>query len=690
MHDRPDQATLSVRGLEVAYRVRGRPHTVLRDLSFDIAHGESFGLVGESGCGKSTSAMTIVRHLAANASIPRGEVLVNGENTLTMTRARLREVRAKEISMVYQEPGRALNPSMRIKGQMSEVYRLMGLGPQDARDAAMDMLRRVQIATPDRVFAAYPHELSGGMQQRVIIAMALATNPSLLILDEPTTALDATVGAEVLDIVQELRRELGTSVLLISHNLALVSQMCDRVGVLYAGLLVDQGAAKDVFANPNHPYTASLLDCIPDTTTARDGKPLASIPGALPKLGERLVGCPYSDRCPLSDDRCRSEEPPTERIGDRTFRCFHHDRAQEGGRAEDGAAVAPRTGAIDYAATPLLTVSNASKTFPTGSGTFKAVDDISLDIWSGETLGIVGESGSGKSTLGRIIMGLVEPDAGGTITHHPPPATETRVRSAPQMVFQNPDASLNRRHRVSYILGRSIRKLGSGHVRNLPAAVAKLAADFSIASEQLDKRPLRLSGGQKQRVAIARSFAGDPALVVCDEPTSALDVSVQASVLNLFMRLQAQNDVAYMFITHDLGVVRYVSDRIAVMYLGQIIEIGPAEDVFAGPHHPYTEVLLSAVPTLSGPQRERIRMAAMPPTSRRPSTGCPFQDRCPRKIGPVCETDTPPFRDLGADHRVLCHHDAPDLPTAAGSGMAPADTSESTGDHRAARLSEGT
>lgn len=662
MSDKAGPPTLSIRGLEVAYRIRGREQTVLRDLSFDIGRGESFGLVGESGCGKSTTVMTIVRHLAPNARVRQGEVLLSGENILEMDRERLREVRAKDISVVYQEPGRALNPSMRIEHQITEVYRLAGLSPQDARDAAAEMLRRVQITGTDRIFASYPHQLSGGLQQRVVIAMALATKPSLLILDEPTTALDATVGAEVLDIVEELRRGLGISVLLISHNLALVSRMCDRVGVLYAGLLVDQGPSDQVFARPRHPYTSALLDCIPDTTTAKDGRPLLSIPGSLPRAGEVRAGCPYAVRCPLADERCRIEEPAAETVGCRSFRCFHHDRVRASVRDGEEQVEMQRSGGVDYAAPPVLRLSDASKTFMSGTGSFKALDGVSLEIWPGETLGVVGESGSGKSTLGRVIMGLVEPDPGCRIEYR---GGKTGVHSPPQMVFQNPDASLNRRHKVSYILRRSIRKLGAGRFRDLAAAVARLAADFRIDPEQLNKRPLRLSGGQKQRVAIARSFAGDPALVICDEPTSALDVSVQASVLNLLMALQAGNGVSYLFITHDLGVVRYVSDRIAVMYLGQIVEIGPADAVFRGPHHPYTEVLLSAVPTLSGPQRERIRMIEIPSVSRRPVRGCLFQDRCPRKIGPVCETSAPPFRDIGPGHRVRCHLERAALPTVA-------------------------
>ncbi len=657
---------LAVRGLEIAYEVRGREHTVLRDLNFEIARGESFGLVGESGCGKSTAAMSIVRHLASNARVRHGEIALNGEDILSMSEARLREVRASAISMVYQEPGRALNPSMRIERQISEVYETVGLGAQDARSASLDMMQRVQISSPDRVLKAYPHELSGGMQQRVLIAMALATNPSLLILDEPTTALDATVGAEVLDIVENLRRELGTSVLLISHNLALVGQMCDRVGVLYSGLLVDEGASRKVFDKPNHPYTAALLACVPDTTNVPGRQRLASIPGSLPVPGERLVGCPYSDRCPLADDRCRVEEPPNTTIDGRTFRCFHHERAAAILPVDENPSDPQAVRRVDYDTSPLLIIRNASKTYGAGSDAFKAVNDISLDIWPGETLGVVGESGSGKSTLGRMILGLVNPDAATQIDYRQTAggSRAQRPRSAPQMVFQNPDASLNRRHTVRHILGRSITKLSGRKGRDLPLAVEKLAQDFKLGRQHLEMLPPRLSGGQKQRVAIARAFAGDPALVVCDEPTSALDVSVQASVLNLLMNLQAVNEVAYLFITHDLGVVRYVSNRIAVMYLGQILEVGPAADVLEGPHHPYTEVLLSAVPSLFGPGNSRVRMAGMPSDARRPTAGCPFQTRCPRKIGPICETEAPPHLRVGPRHTILCHLPPSDLPTA--------------------------
>ena len=404
--------TLAVRGLEVAYRVAGRDRTVLRDLSFEIGRGESFGLVGESGCGKSTTAMSIMRHLADNARVAQGEIAVNGANVLTMNREQLRETRSRTISMVYQEPGRALNPTMRVERQLSEVFELMGLSGPRLRTASLEMLEQVQISSPERVLRAYPHELSGGMQQRIVIAMALAKKPSLLILDEPTTALDATVGAEVLEVVRSIRSELGTSVLLISHNIALVNQMCDRVGVLYSGLLVDEGPAQQVFSDPYHPYTAALLACIPGTDAVKGVQPLASIPGSLPVLGEVLTGCPYSARCPLADDRCRECEPPARTLNGQTFRRFHPEAVASA--ANDVRAPLDASGfeAVDRGARPLLRVANASKTYGKGSDSFKAVNQVSLDIWAGETLGVVGESGSGKSTLGRLVLGSISADPG--------------------------------------------------------------------------------------------------------------------------------------------------------------------------------------------------------------------------------------------------------------------------------------
>lgn len=659
--------TLAVRDLGVSYIVGAIERPVLRSFSFDIAPGESFGLVGESGCGKSTAAMSIVRHLAPNAQVRGGSVHLNGDDVFAMGRERLRHMRGQDVSVVYQEPGRALNPSMKIADQLDEVFRLSGLGREEAREQSKEMLTRVQISSPDRVLTSYPHQLSGGMQQRVVIAMALSTNPSLLILDEPTTALDATVGAEVLEIVSGLRQELGTSVLLISHNLALVSQMCDRVGVLYSGLLVDEGPSKRVFERPRHPYTAGLLECIPGPHHHKHKARLASIPGALPGPGEALIGCPFSSRCPLADDRCRTEEPPLVTLEDRQFRCFHHDKANLSVQALEEAPISAMY-SVDYDRQPLLSIDGATKTYGRGEHAFRAVNDISLSLWTGETLGIVGESGSGKSTLARMIMGLVESDAGSAITvggqtvQSGGRAHSADQNRSTQIVFQNPDAALNRRHSVRHILGRSITKLSGKPRKSLDGEVEKLAASFKLGPQHLSVRPMRLSGGLKQRVAIARAFAGNPALVVCDEPTSALDVSVQASILNLLMDLQSDTEVSYLFVTHDLGVVQYVADRIAVMYLGQVMEIGPSAKVLNGPHHPYTEVLQSAVSTMGTAQPERLRMQGEPPDARKPPTGCPFQTRCPVKIGKICEEERPALNVLSTGHAVRCHLPEAELP----------------------------
>jgi len=514
--------------------------------------------------------------------------------------------------------------------------------------------------------------------------MALATDPALLILDEPTTALDSTVGAEVMEIVSTLRAELGTSVLLISHNLALVAQMCERVGVMYAGRIVEEGPTADVFARPDHPYTAGLLACIPgaghDKRTAR----LATIPGTMPAPGAALVGCHYADRCALATEECRTAEPP---IVARTAahrrpagitngggepeaaphysRCFHVDEVAALPTSV-AASVAPN--AIDYTAPAYLTLRDLAKTYGTGSAAFRALRGVDLSLWRGETLGVVGESGSGKTTLGRIIMGLTSADAGAAATMDGAPLdtlgrkrARRQVRDL-QIVFQNPDSALNRRHSIRRILGRSIAKLDDDRSTPLRQKVARLAADFTLSERFLGVRPKQLSGGLKQRVAIARAFAGRPHVVVCDEPTSALDVSVQASILNMLVDKQFGTDVAYLFVSHDLAVVQYISDRIAVLYLGQLMEVGPTAALMTGGHHPYTEVLLSAVPAIDGTRRERARLEGQPPDARKPPTGCPFQTRCPQKIGAICEEEAPALRKLGDGHYTACHLPEDELP----------------------------
>jgi peptide/nickel transport system ATP-binding protein len=655
---------LSVSHVDIAYKVRRQDQTVVRDVSFHVARGESFGLVGESGCGKSTIALAIVRYLARNGRVSGGTIEIDGRDVLAMGKSELRELRANNVSMVYQEPGRALNPSIHVGRQVAEVYEIAGMGRKPALQRAQEMLEKVRISDPAGVMGRYPHQLSGGMLQRVVIAMALASKPSLLILDEPTTALDATVEAEVLDLIRGLRSEFDTSLLFISHNLAVIAQMCDRVGVLYAGELVEEGQAQEVFSDARHPYTVGLLRSIPrrdarKRDTSRRAT-LATIPGSLPAPGSVPIGCIFAARCGLADDRCRSETPPLYEIGGgRGSRCHYHERAQTVPSAEPAElAELP----VHAARTePLVRVRDASKTFHMSGQTVRGLFGVDLEIMPGETVGLVGESGSGKTTLARVLLGIIPPDQGAEIEldGHPlgPLARSRRPedQKALQIVFQNPDSALNRRHSVRHLISRSLSKLGGYGGDALKARLLSLIGSVKLAERYLPMRPSQLSGGLKQRVAIARAFAGDPRIVVCDEPTSALDVSVQAAILNLLTDLQQRKEVAYLFISHDLGVVRYLADRIAVLYLGRIMELGPADQVFSGPHHPYTEALLSAVPSLDHTKRSRIRLEGEIPSAADPPAGCPFHTRCPRKIGEICETTEPELREEQPGHGIRCH-----------------------------------
>ncbi|RWP12526.1 ABC transporter ATP-binding protein [Mesorhizobium sp.] len=652
---------LELTDLSVAYRVAGRNRAVLRNLSLTIGQGEAYGLVGESGCGKSTVALTVVRYLPRNGSITGGAISLDGQDVMKLDAEALRRARAESVSMVYQDPGKALNPSIRVGRQLTEIFELGGISGQAATDRAIAMLNRVRISDPTSVMQRYPHQLSGGMQQRVAIAMALANDPSMLILDEPTTGLDATVEAEVLDLIARLRQELSASILFISHNLAVVSNMCDRVGVLYAGILVEEGPTEVVFNDPRHPYTVALLRCLPRGGQRKDQGRLDTIPGFLPGIGADIKGCAFADRCALADDRCRTELPPLYDLGDerggRLSRCFHHDKAQALPRATPS-DVAP---APKVAAAPVLRVAGLNKTYASHGHALRAVKDVSLDLRPGETLGLVGESGSGKTTFARLLLGLVPPDAGGTIELEGKalaPRLENRSDDqvkAMQIVFQNPDSALNRSHSIRHLIGRALKRLAGLSGKALEARLNDLVRSVRLTDRHLAVKPRQLSGGLKQRVAIARAFAGDPRIVVCDEPTSALDVSVQAAILNLLADLQSKEDVSYIFISHDLGVVRYLSDKIAVLYLGRIMELGPSEQVFSGPHHPYTEALLSAVPKLDQTETARIRLDGEIPSATNPPSGCVFHTRCPRKIGPICEQQEPPLSEAQPGHSIRCH-----------------------------------
>lgn len=687
-----DTPALDVRDLEVTFHRRGRRLPVLKGVTLKIERGQAYGLVGESGCGKTTLAMAAMRYLAANGTLDNGRVLVDGQDVSELSEEALRKWRGGKVAMVYQDPTQALSPAMKIGAQLAEVFHYHeGLDKKAALEKARESLRRVAIPDPDATLRRYPFELSGGQQQRVVIAMALAVNPQLLILDEPTTGLDATVEAEILDLIEELRGRINAAILLITHNLGLVVRLCERVGVLYAGRLVEEGPAKDVFTDPRHPYTMGLLRCVPRFGMNKTDAALQTIPGTLPALGDPLQGCVYSARCPMAQPVCVRREPD--------FFAWPSD-APERGRAEaeavpaDPAAYSPHhaepVGTSDRHArcyfcaetpdmphlTPVLATSldergadegdvldidSMVRTFKDGRRQLTAVADVSLSLRKGETFGLVGESGSGKTTLAKCVTGLIPADSGtimfegGVLKSTASKRSQDALRAI-QMVFQNPDSTLNPAWSTRSILTRAVRKLGGAKEGSVRAKVDKLSADVRVEPRFLFQKPTELSGGQKQRVAIARAFAGDPHLVICDEPASALDVSVQASILNLLVELQTNEQTSYVFISHDLAVVRYISDRIGVMYLAELIEVGAAADVFSPPHHPYTEALLSSIPRLDfEKQRERIPLRGTMPSLADPPSGCRFHTRCHRFLGDICVNQVPPDMEAGDGHTYRCH-----------------------------------
>ncbi|WP_018716727.1 ABC transporter ATP-binding protein [Arhodomonas aquaeolei] len=644
---------LAFDGLSIAYRRRGRWHEAVSDVDLAIAPGEAYGLVGESGCGKSTLAMAAMGYLPDNARVSAGGIRIAGEDLAALDAEGLRRLRGGTVAAVYQSPGTALNPALTVGEQIAEVYRLhRGFGHRAAWDAAAAMLERVQIPDGHRVRNNYPYQLSGGMQQRVVIAMGLAGDPDLLVLDEPTTALDTTVQAEILALFEGLRAELDVALLFISHNLGVVQAVCDRVGVMYAGELVEEGPAETLFHDPRHPYTAGLIACIPDFDAA--GRPLRPIPGAPPEPGERPAGCVFAPRCPVARDDCRGTRPPLAATGPgRASRCLYPDDTPA---VDRGAGAATGTHAGGGTGDAVLRAEGLHLTL----GGVPILRDVDVTLRRGETLALVGESGSGKTSLARVLTGLARPRAG-TVSRSGRGGAAVQPL---QMVFQSPDGTLNPSHRIGFILARAIRRLAGLGRRaareRVPGLMRAAALDPALAR----RRGGQLSGGQRQRVAIARAFAGTPDAVVLDEPTSALDVSVQAAILELLRGLRDRQGVAYLFITHDLAVVRHLADRVAVMYLGVIVEEGPADAVLGGPCHPYTEALIAAVPRgRRRPSRPRLTGTNPGPAAR--PAGCPFHTRCPHVMD-ICRTEAPPRREPHAGHGVHCHLEIPALPRPAG------------------------
>lgn len=675
----PDPTTpvLQIEDLHVAYRAETSWVDVVSGVSLTIGRGETFGLVGESGCGKSTLAFSIMNYLGRNGRIRRGKVYFQGQDLSALTAIEQRQLWGRRIAMVYQNPQAALNPALPIGRQITEVlYYQAGMEERAARLQAQAMLEKVHMPNPAAVMQRYPHQLSGGMQQRVVIAMALITNPDLLIMDEPTTGLDVTTEAVVLDLVNELKHLFDAAILYISHDLRVVARVCNRVGVMYAGQLVESGAVADVFAQPRHPYTRDLLACIPRLDQHYRQGTLAAIPGRVPLPGERPAGCVYHPRCRYVREQCRQGVPELSGTLHRV-RCFFADEllahTTEATREtiRPGEPPAQPTQPIIPPPQPLLTVEQLHKTYDQGrklehlfrpqASPVRAVADVSFTIAAGTTFALVGESGCGKTTLGRCIVGLLTPGGGrivfqGEDATRPTERRSVAQRQGMQMVFQHPDASLNPRHRVGALLGRALQRFSGKTRAEQRQRVTTLLQSVRLHADYAQRYPGQLSGGEKQRVALARAFASMPDLVVCDEAVSALDVSVQAAILNLLVDLQAERGCAYLFISHDLAVVRYIADQVGVMYLGKLVEIGSVEQVFSAPSHPYTEALLATITTPApAGAGTPIRLQGTVPNPAQPLAGCPFHPRCPRRLETRCATEPPPWQEAGDGHRIACH-----------------------------------
>jgi peptide/nickel transport system ATP-binding protein len=616
-----------------------------------------------------------------------GKIEFQGRNLVGRSQSELRKLRGDRIAMVYQDPMQALNPSMRLGDQMAEVltvHRGMKKGEAEAR--CVDMLRRVYMPDPENVMRRYPHQISGGQQQRVVIATALLNDPALLIMDEPTTALDVTVEAAVLDLVAELQKEFDTAIMYISHDLGVIARVSTRVGVMYAGEIVERATAKNVFLRPYHPYTQGLMRCVPRLGMDKTSSYLYPIRGRVPSPRNLPPGCIFEPRCDYARDRCRTEVPELREIKPGHWaRChFAEEIAEtEWEPPEDLQELREKLMRGEEAlreAETLLTVEGAKTYYEApkkeligGEQRYvKAVDDVSFQVRQGQTLGVVGESGCGKSTLVKTIIGMEEPSGGqmefmGWDITEPVSERDLAMIRELQMVFQNPDSTLNPSFTVGRQIGRPLRMFREVPSRELRGEVVKLLNMMRLGERYYDRLPQQLSGGEKQRVGIARAIAGNPELVLCDEPVSALDVSVQAAVLNLLLEIQRDMGTTMIFIAHDLSVVRFFCDDIAVMYLGQFAEIGPAEAIYAPPYHPYTEALLSAVP-IPDPRAEQkhIRLSGSVPSALDPPSGCRFHTRCPRREmlpdgGKICEEQVPPWRDAGENHRIFCHIPLEDL-----------------------------
>ena len=678
-----DAPLLDIRNLSISYYTRAGEIPAVIDFSLRLDTGDAIALVGESGCGKSTVAMAIMRYLGRNGAIVGGQILFKGRDIMTLPAHELLKLRGGEIAMVYQEPMSSLNPSMTIGDQLIEVPVYHdNVSRREAYNLSLSALDDVGLPDPARVATSYPHQISGGQQQRVVIAMALLSRPSLLLLDEPTTALDVTVEAGIVDLIASLAAKHQTGMLYISHNLGLVLETCSRVNVMYSGEVVEEAGVDALFDGPRHPYTKGLFDCIPLPDTDKTAKPLTPIRGQLPLPNERPEGCNFAPRCDYFEAGTCDTGPVALSGGDADHhvRCAKWMTIDFSTERTDELAAAPERVTADE----VLKVTDLKKYFSIkdrsigallsrkGAVDVKANEAITLSAKRGETLAIVGESGCGKSTFAKVLMGLETPTDGeilldGQQINAAPVRQRSKAQLASlQMVFQDPNETLNPSHSVGWQIARVVDRLSTEYVtrEEVASRVKQLLELVKLPEEFASRKPRQLSGGQKQRVGIARAFAGNPSLVVADEPLSALDVSVQAAVTELLMDIQREHGTTLLFISHDLGVVRYLADHVVVMYLGRIMELGLTKDVFAPPYHPYTEALLSAVPIADTRyEKKRIVLEGSPPSALNPPTGCSFHTRCHRKLGPICETELPPTIMTETGHSIACHIPADELST---------------------------
>ena len=667
---------LQIEDLHTEIRLRSATVYALDGVSLTVEPGECLGIVGESGSGKTMTALSIMQLLPPGGHITGGQIQLDGKVISTLDDEAMRHVRGNEIGMIFQDPMTSLNPTMTIGDQIAETVRLhRGADKQTALARAVEVLGLVGMPRPAERIKSYPHELSGGMRQRVMIAIALACEPKLLIADEPTTALDVTIQKQILELIDDLRRRLGMAVILVTHDLGVIAGRADRAVVMYAGRVMEDTSTLRLFGNPRHPYTEALFEALPEKITDVSGR-LYNIPGQPPDLTRPPAGCKFAARCRYAQDRCREDEPALGGNGlDHRYRCFFPvGRASDDTEAAVLAAVerAPDRTAKPLAADakPLLAIEHLVKDFPVTSGlvqrkigTVSAVADVSFSIPPGQTFGMVGESGCGKTTVGRLIVGLERANSGAIVLDGQDLAglgTRERRRrgSKAQLMFQDSYASMDPRMRVGPILREPLAIQNIGTRREQQVKIDAMLDEVGLPRASVERYPHEFSGGQRQRLGLARALVLSPKLLVADEPVSALDVSIQAQILNLMQDLQRDLGLTYLFISHDLSVVRYMSDTIGVMYLGKLVEVGPADDVYYQPVHPYTKGLIDAIP-IADPREERATrqkgVAGELPSNIHPPSGCRFRTRCPLAED-LCAEQEPPLRPFTASgHLAACH-----------------------------------